>query len=158
MRIPARASSALTVTTLAVGAVVFTGQPAQATQLCGPSFIKSFDTPGENIDVDYRFCIEKLNGRYSSKGHGVVADGGGLRKVDSFKVESRLEKANSVVVKKTCDFTNAINNGDPVNINCETAWYDPNASYTADGRIYVDIDLDGKGGTWYNLTGSPALS
>lgn len=93
-----------------------------------------------------------------SAGYGRVVDGGGVRKVDSFKVESRLEKNDAAVSKRTCDFTNQVSSTDTSNIDCYTPWYEPNGTYTGDGRIYIVIDNDGKTGTWYDLPGSVSIS
>ena len=48
---------------LAVGGLVFAGPQAQAEQKCGSKhWMGEFDTPGENIDVEYDICVDKSGG------------------------------------------------------------------------------------------------
>ncbi|TJZ56784.1 hypothetical protein FCH28_04430 [Streptomyces piniterrae] len=122
--------------------------------------MREFDTPGENIDVEYEFCVNGSggsNGKYRARGYGRVMDGGGWRKVDAFIIETRLERDDHVITSRRCDYTKAVNAGD-TNANCASPYAlgrDPHL--TGDGRIYIDIEDDGRGGTWYDLAGSKPI-
>ncbi|MFD5393527.1 hypothetical protein ACFWJW_04765 [Streptomyces sp. NPDC127097] len=83
-------------------------------------------------------------------------DGGGWRKVDAFIVETRLERDGLVITSRRCNFTKAVNAGD-TNADCASPYALGRTHYTGDGRIYVDIDDDGRGGTWYDLEGSKPI-
>jgi len=157
-----RLSIVLATTSLAFGGALVVGPAAQAdTQHCSDSgpLLLELDTSGENIDIEYSFCVDKSEGgKFRGHGYGNVTDGGGQRKVDAFKVESRLEKGDRTVTKRTCDFTNEVNSSDGVNTDCESPWKAASGSHTGDGRVYVDIDSDGAGGKWYGVPGSAGLS
>ncbi|MFH8681543.1 hypothetical protein [Streptomyces lydicus] len=119
--------------------------------------MREFDTPGENIEVEYQFCVGGGGGKYQGRGYGTVDDGGGARKVDAFIVETRLERGEVVITSKRCDFTKAVNSRDGINIDCASPYALGRTHYSGDGRIYIDIDNDGRSGTWYDLPGSIPL-
>ncbi|WP_435240671.1 hypothetical protein [Streptomyces cucumeris] len=152
-------ATGLATVSLALGGVVVLGSPAQAaTEHCSSRwFIAEVDTPGENIDIEYEFCVQKANGKFRGMGYGRVMDGGGMRKVDSFKIETRLERHNRTVTKRVCDYTRAVNAGD-TNADCRSPWARGRGAHTGDGRIYIDVDSDGEGGKWHTLVDSAPLS
>ncbi|MFC7303751.1 hypothetical protein ACFQVC_05925 [Streptomyces monticola] len=145
---------------LALGGALVTGPQAQAQeQKCGgDTFLKEFDTPNENIDVEYAYCVTYENGVYNASGYGRVTDGGGARKVDSFVVRSRLEKNNHTVQSTRCNYTKAINNAETTNIDCDSSGAVGPGSFAGDGEIWVDLEGDGKGGRWYGVEGSAPMS
>ncbi|MGW0732509.1 hypothetical protein [Streptomyces sp. NPDC002851] len=114
-----RLATVAATSSLAFGGVMAIGSPAQAAEKCSShTFVREFDTPGENIDVEYTFCVSESHGVYNGMGYGRVLDGGGTRKVDKFVVESRLEKNNRPVQTRRCDYTNGVNSRDVLNIDC----------------------------------------
>ncbi|MFF3546836.1 hypothetical protein ACFYXD_33980 [Streptomyces platensis] len=126
------------------------------------TWVREFDTPGENIDVEYFYCVagpgSSPGGKYRGEGSGRVLDGGGLRKVDTFIVETRLERGSVDIYRKRCNFTKAVNAHGTSNIDCNTKYgIGRHPRLTGDGRIYINIDGDGRSGTWYNLPGSAPL-
>lgn len=154
-----RLATVLMTGSLAFGGVLVTGPQASATEHCQnrSPILLELDTPGENIDIEYTYCVEKVSGKFRARGYGKVMDGGGLRKVDAFKIESRLERNNRTVTKHVCDYTRAVNAGD-TNADCASPRTSTRGSYTGDGRIYVNINNDGKGGRWYGVPGSVPIS
>lgn len=153
-----RLATVLATGSLALSGVLFTASQASATEHCSSRhFIAEVDTPGTNIDIHYQFCVEKIGGKARAKGYGTVEDGGGAKKVNSFKIESRLEKNNRTVKKRTCDYTRSINARDISNVDCYSPRITSRGKYTADGRIYIDVASDGERGQWHTLVDSAPL-
>jgi hypothetical protein len=141
------------------GMMVFTS-PAHAIDErdCSDMQHKEFATPGTNVDLYITLCVWRSGSRYDAEAFGEWWDGGGVRKFDAFRMEVRLEKNDAAITYNDCNYLSAVNSTEHSGFTCGTTSATGSGSgWTADATVLYDLDSDGKGEYFWELTGSPKI-
>ncbi|WP_460066790.1 hypothetical protein [Streptomyces sp. YKOK-I1] len=130
---------------------------------------KSFSTPGSDVKVWIKLCIEYYSeGGYEATAYYKWSGSGGTdlddnRKFDQFDIQVRVEQhdpddGDIVKAARVCDARYNINTTDSWSGSCPK-WYSHSRALTwsADGTVTYDIDRDGKGAYTWELGGSPQI-
>lgn len=149
----------IAIVTALAGMMLFTS-PAHAIdeRKCTGTQHKEFATPGTDVDLYITLCVWRTGSRYDANAFGEWWDGGGVRKFDAFRMEVRLEKNDAAITYNDCNYLSAVNSDSHSGFNCGTKSSTGSGSgWTADATVLYDLDLDGEGEYFWNLTGTPQI-
>ncbi|MFD7391357.1 hypothetical protein ACFV46_23140 [Streptomyces sp. NPDC059852] len=125
---------------------------------CTNSAHKEFDTTGTNVTVYIQLCVWRTGSTYDAEAYVNWGGGGGLRKFDAFRMEVRLEKNDAAMSYNDCNLVSAINENSTGSRDCGTAARSGSGSgWTADATVLYNLDLDGEGEKFWDLTGTPKI-
>lgn len=130
---------------------------------------KTFPTPGSDVEVSIKLCIEHYSeGGYEATAYYKWSGSGGTdlddnRKFDRFDLQVRVEQhdpdiGDIIQASRVCDVRYDINTSGDGSGFCPK-WYSHSRALTwsADGTVTYDIDRDGEGAYTWNLGGSPQI-
>lgn len=151
--------AAVVVATAVVG-VGISASPADAATACYNNY-QRLQVPTDHVDVWVNLCVISSGGNVQAEARvrwDRPAAHDSIRDFDYFTVNVRLERADAVIRSNNCVITELVNEHETSYV-CETSWAPKGSAqtWTSDGAVVYDINLDGQGRFSWDLRGSPAI-
>ena len=131
--------------------------PAHAGE-CTPEQHKEIDTPGYDVDLHVNFGSRLPDlpaGTWPGRRGGGANDGD--RKFDALRLEVRAERYDQVYASASKSIAGEVNRSESGTDSTPIARSEStlNNGWSGDGRVVYDIDRDGEGAHYWDLTGTP---